>query len=274
MTLRGFKKQFQYKAGKAGYVGVEREAYVTDTNGIIVPRAEEVLRLALKPKHSGDPWCGYDYHPSPDWFGYELSACQVESRVGPVTLENLNRELTKRANDLMDYGFVRCGLKPAYIEIAPATMPLDVYPDPTGRYREIVKGISREVLLAACRVAGTHIHIGMENHEMALHVYNYVIHHLQELCEMGNGSFGERLGIYKQMAPDYQPRPYKDWQDFYQYALEKGFAEDPRKCWSLIRISVHGTIEFRMFGSTESEERIEMWARRCHELCQMAMATA
>ncbi len=275
MTLLDFKKLFQYKDGKAGYVGVEREAYVIDAHGIIVPRAKEVLDNVMRPILSFSFGSGDSVsRPGVDWFGYELSACQIESRVGPITLDKLTVELRERSNYLQGYGFLYTGLKPAYIEIAPATMPLDVYPDPTGRYQKIVKGISREALLAACRVAGTHIHIGMKDHDMALHVYNYVIRHMQELCEVGNGSFGERLAIYKQMAPDYHPRPYKDWEDFYQYALEKGFAEDPRKCWSLVRISVHGTIEFRMFGSTESEERIVMWAKRCHELCEMAMMTA
>lgn len=153
-------------------------------------------------------------------------------------------------------------------------MPLDVYPDPTGRYQRITKDMPRKILRAACRVIGTHVHVGMRDHEMALRVYNYAIRHLAELCEMGNGSFGERLAIYKQMAPDYEPKPYASWEEYYNTALEKGFAEDPRKCWTLIRISVHGTIEFRMFGATDSIDRIVSWATRCHQICQEAMASA
>lgn len=261
MNQEMFQQQFSYKLDHVGHVGVEREMFVTDAQGTIVPCAEDVLKSAL----SSSP---------ADWFGYELSACQVESRVGPTALSALESELKIREHHLNHYGFREHGLIPGYVEVAPSDMPIDVYPDPTGRYQKITKRMPRETLLAACRVAGTHIHIGMKDHESALRTYNYVIQHMSELCELGNGSFGERLAIYKQMAPDYLPRAYSNWKDFFQHALEKGFAEDPRKCWSLIRISVHGTIEFRMFGTTSSIQRIVSWANRCHELCEMAMIPA
>ena len=152
-------------------------------------------------------------------------------------------------------------------------MPLDVYPDPSGRYREIIKNMPREILLAACQVTGTHIHIGMPDHETALKVYNAVVKHMTVLREKGNGSFGERIRIYKMVAPNWESLPYRDWNDFYDSAVKFGFENDPRRCWNLIRISVHGTIEFRMFGSTPSFERIISWARsakfakkRCYKL--------
>jgi gamma-glutamyl:cysteine ligase YbdK (ATP-grasp superfamily) len=151
-------------------------------------------------------------------------------------------------------------------------MPLDVYPDPTGRYQKITRDMPREVLTAACRIIGTHVHIGMPDHETALRVYNRLCPYFEHLCEMGNGSFGERLAIYRQMAPKYKPTPYESWEDFYGSACKKGFVEDPRKCWTLIRISVHGTIEFRMFGATDNHERIVRWATKCHELCMEAAA--
>jgi ribosomal protein S18 acetylase RimI-like enzyme len=53
--------------------------------------------------------------------------------------------------------------------------------------------------------------------------------------------------------------------------VTKGFDKDPRKCWTLIRISKNGTIEFRMFGATPSLERIVGWAKLCHDLCKEAM---
>jgi gamma-glutamyl:cysteine ligase YbdK (ATP-grasp superfamily) len=276
MNIEMFKQQFSYKLDHVGHVGVEREIFVTDWNGTIVPRAKDVLEMATCTRTAGNFWSGTpeSWTPPKDWYGYELSACQVESRVGPVTLSELESELTDRSNDLDHWGFRTPYFRPLHTEIAPADMPLDVYPDPTGRYQKITQNMPRDVLLAACRVAGTHIHVGMRDHESALRTYNYVIRHTNELCEMGNGSFGERLAIYKQMAPDYEPRPYASWNEYYQYAVEKGFDTDPRKCWTLIRISVHGTLEFRMFGATESIDRIVSWATRCHELCQMAMAEA
>lgn len=101
----------------------------------------------------------------------------------------------------------------------------------------------------------------------AMRVYNNLIKHTDYLCELGDNSNGRRLEIYKIMAPDYFPRPYNDWIDYYSTALEKGFDDDPRSCWTLIRISKHGTIEFRMFGSSRDLSKIVFWARECHRLC-------
>ena len=111
----------------------------------------------------------------------------------------------------------------------------------------------------------------MPDHESALQVYNYAVGHYQELCRIGNGSFGERLDLYKVMAPDHVPEYYASWDHFVEVAKAKGFIEDPRKCWTLIRISTHGTIEFRMFGSTNSIERIVKWASYCKEICSNAL---
>jgi hypothetical protein len=42
---------------------------------------------------------------------------------------------------------------------------------------------------------------------------------------------------------------------------------DPRKNWSEIRISAHGTIEFRLFGASASDDENMQWIRECHALC-------
>ena len=256
MTSKNFKGLFRFDPTKSGFIGVERECFITTPEGLIVPEAAAVLAdLPFGP------------------FGYELSACQIESRVGPHTIAELAPAL-RTSDARLKTTLERYGFSALYTEVGPEDMPLDVYPDPTGRYQEIVKDLPRSVLLAACRVIGTHVHIGMPDHETALATYNGVIRHLDELCEIGNGSFGERLAIYRQMAPNYKPQPYCSWQEYYETAVAQGFAEDPRKCWTLIRISIHGTIEFRMFGATNSIERIVSWATRCHELCEDALAVA
>ncbi len=126
---------------------------------------------------------------------------------------------------IADASCMTCGFGTLHSEVAPENMPLDVYPDPTGRYQEITRNMPRHILLAACRVIGTHIHIGMPDHETALRVYNSVVPHYMELCEKGNGSFGERLAIYRIMAPDYEPKPYRDWDHFAAVVAEKGFGK-------------------------------------------------
>lgn len=275
-TYEEFRARFIYKPELAGYVGVEREYFLKqDCYGFgahtIVPKAVEVLNRLAKGIEIQRCFGSDSFSiPDPSQFGYELSRCQVESRDGPCMLCNIKCHL-QATRTLLQVATHDCGLQLGYENVGPEDMPLDVYPDPTGRYQKITKNMPREVLLAACRVIGTHVHIGMSDHETALKVYNRLCAHVDELCELGNGSFGERLAIYRQMAPDWCPMPYESWQHFYDVACQKGFADDPRKCWTLIRISVHGTIEFRMFGATDSIPRIVSWATRCHELCLKAL---
>lgn len=266
--MKSFMSLFRFDQSKTLHVGVEREYFITDKQGVIIPKAHQVLAQAIL---VGPPGPGGEILSPDESFGYELSACQIESRIGPCRLENLMSHLIKARGSLTIY-LSQAGFNCDTYEVAPADMPLDVYPDPSGRYQKITKDMPRHILLAACRVIGTHIHIGMPDHSTALKVYNQVIKQYDRLCTLGNGSFGERLDIYKTVAPDCDPPPYENWTEFYKYAQAKGFDQDPRKCWTLIRISKHGTIEFRMFGATSSLDRIVSWAALCHRLCNEALA--
>lgn len=265
-SLSQFMKQFHFDPSKAGFVGVEREFFLSNEKGEIVPFAYNVLNGI---QSSG--WCPPSYaeheHFNLDALvGYELSACQVETRTRPRTLAQIYDELSWQQEQLFA-SVSKHGLCLNYNEVAPVTMPLDVYPDPTGRYAKISKNMPHDVLLAACRVIGTHIHVGMGNHEEALRVYNRVIKETSVLCKLGDHSHGERLKIYKVVAPNAEPMPYDNWDHFFHVGQEAGFVEDPRKCWTLIRISSHGTIEFRMFGTTQSVAEVVSWVQTCHELC-------
>lgn len=268
--LHEFKERFQFNPERAFYVGIERECFLTNCNGAIVPDAPRVLAHIRKhgwntPLDEAD--VGVDLERV---VGHELSACQIETRTRPRLIGDVAAELHWQDREL-SRSLANLELAALHSEVAPDSMPLDVYPDPTGRYARIVETMPREVLLAACRVIGTHVHVGMPDHETALRVYNRVIEECDALCQFGDNSSGERLKIYKVVAPDAVPKPFGSWQSFFETAVEKGFVEDPRKCWTLIRISAHGTIEFRVFGATASIERIDSWARRCHGLCLDAL---
>ncbi len=252
--MEKFMSRFNFRRECCLAVGVERESFLTDKEGKIAPLAPMVLNFLTDRER----------------FGYELSACQLEDRIGPCNLHEVRSELMKNERDILEAERM-FQFKRIHMEVAPEDMPLDIYPDPTGRYQEIVKKLPRNILLAACRVTGTHVHIGMPNHHVALKVYNQVISQLDYLCTEGDGSSGRRLAIYKTMAPEQDLCPYGSWSDFHRQAVEKNFVDDPRRCWNLIRISVHGTIEFRMFGVTDNLDRIVSWAKICHNLCKVAM---
>lgn len=251
-----FLSRFNFDKRKKLHIGMERECFLTDLSGRIIPIARDVLEYLKSGSGKGR-------------FGYELSACQLEDRVGPVLIGKLSKAIVANNHELKraerDLGFKRM-----FCEVAPDDMPLDVYPDPTGRYQKITKEMPKNILLAACQVTGIHFHIGMPDKDSALKVYNSVIKECENLCRLGDCSNGKRLSIYRIMAPDYFPRPYESWEEYHAYAVIKGFESDPRKCWHLIRISIHGTIEFRMFGSTSSHARIIGWAKKCHEICRKA----
>jgi gamma-glutamyl:cysteine ligase YbdK (ATP-grasp superfamily) len=252
-----FSSLFSFDRTKALFIGMERECFLA-RKGVIVPEAYRMLKYLGDGSGKGS-------------FGYELSACQFEDRVGPCLIDHLGREIEKNET-VLAVAEKGLELERLFCEVAPVDMPLDVYPDPTGRYRSITEKMSKEILLAACRVAGIHFHVGMPDQETALRVYNQVIGYHGELCTDGDRSRGERLSLYGMMAKSSAPVAYRDWFSFYEYAEESGFADDPRRCWHLIRISIHGTIEFRMFGSTADRLLIDRWARKCHGLCQQALS--
>ncbi len=251
-----FLSQFHFDSNKAGLVGVEREQFITDDGGHILPKSPFYIReIGALPKLNQVD------------FGFELSACQIESKVGPTTLDDLPLLLDRAESRLRG---VDCtlGTRRVNLEVAPEGMPLDIYPDPTGRYQQITENMPISTLLAACRVAATHIHVGVRDIEHAISAFNAAVVHAPELIRDGDGSAGQRIALYRTMAKEFEPKPFSSVDDFFERAQLGGYANDPRSCWTIVRISVHGTIEFRMFGATISHEKIIAWAKTCHALCR------
>lgn len=253
--VEDFFQKFNYDSEKTLYVGIEREAF-TARNGKIFPLTPELLPLIelSNPKFQS--------------FGYELSACQLEMRYGPYHVSDISNGINLANTELKNLE-EQLKFSCYFADTAGQEIPLDVYPDPTGRYAKISASLSPEVLHAACYIAGTHVHIGMPNPKDALRVYNNVSNHVQELINMGDNSYGERIRYYKIMKSDIEPTYHKDIKAWVQDALDKNYYEDPRKNWSIIRLSIHGTIEFRMFGSTPDISKIYQWANTCRDLCNM-----
>lgn len=250
-SFKQFLEQFKFDPGKNLMVGIERECYLINKDDEIAPLAVKVLNhLGFQNGH----------------FGYELSACQLEWRIGPCLLSVLKDRLVSD-EAILEEAEKKIGFKRHLIELsAKDEIPLEVYPDPAGRYERIVKKFSKSVLSAACRAMATHIHIGMPDHQTALRVYNVVVSHFEKLCQLS----GRCLDNYGIVMPNYIPLHYNNWKDFYDLAIKNGFTDNPRSCWHMIRLSVHGTIEFRMFRATESLDEIVSWTTFCRELCKKA----
>jgi gamma-glutamyl:cysteine ligase YbdK (ATP-grasp superfamily) len=255
--LGAFIQQMQFRPMLTGRVGLEREVFLsTDPEGsLMVPQAMRALKILVDSQ--------YRSHFVP-----ELSACQLEYRTSPVKIDDLAEELITLDDDLCKR-LAPIGLYPVYREVGPADMPLNVYPE--DRYAVISGRMRIEVLRAACRVTGTHVHVGMPDLETAIRVYNHVIEHTDELIELGDGSAGERMRLYRIVSPRCDPFGVDSAQDLYRLAREQGFDSNLRNCWWLIRITRYGTIEFRVFGNTLDIYKVEEWARVCHKLCLEAL---
>lgn len=274
--MQKFIALFNFCAQNAFLVGIERECHLIDLEGRIVPWAPRVLEWMWS-RSNGRNHC----------YGYELSACQLEDRfAAPVPFADVKEQLLLSEAEIGD-AEKQLGFRRVFCGVAPEDMPLDIYPDE--RYLRITKTMPAEVISSACRVAGVHIHIGMPDAETALMVYNEVIKHLPMLYRVGCTQTGDRLGLYRQVvysgmskserirlfeqhlvtAPE--PPHYDGWAQFHERAKREGFDNDPRRLWDFIRISKHGTIEFRVFDTTSDLDLIVDWARLCYDLCRAGL---
>lgn len=253
-SLEDFKARFAFDPSKTHMLGVESECFIADAHGTLVPRAFDVLEQL---SHKGFP---------PTTFSCELSACQVERKTPPCYSEDVRHELQK-LEDALHTTLASLDLQASYDPVAPEDMPLDVYPDPSGRYQQIAARMDPEVLRSSCRVIATNVHVGMKDPDMALRTYNALVAHLPHLLRFGDKSGGRRLDIYKSTVPDWKPRQFEDWGDFHRFALEKGFAHDLRSWWSVLRISRHGTIEARWLDATDSVDETATWAKNFLAWC-------
>lgn len=255
ITFDNFLRQFKFTPMQnvlQGFrVGIEREAFLFDpTCGAIVPQAPSLI-AALRESAIKD-------QVSP-----ELSACQVEVKTEPLRPRSVARVLVQD-EQVLNAVAADLGFKLMFQPVAPADMRLDVYPK--DRYRRIAEQIPETVLAAGCRVAGTHIHVSASG-QTVLDVYNDLVDGFDDWLNLAGGYGTERMQLYREVTDRWRPVRYESWEDFYQHACESGFVDDLRSCWSLIRITAHGTIEFRMFDSTASVAEIDCWAQRCHKRC-------
>lgn len=243
-----------YDPSFRGHVGVEREFFLTNE----CVGSSSATRFAAR---SPDFLAAIS---DPAWT-YELSACQVEHRTDP------NFELAD-IRSALQRGLVRgrraatsLGLRLSAVEVAPDTMPYAIYPH-DARYAAIAATIPAHVLSAACRVTGTHFHVGCASADEALAVHNALVPHLDRLAVLGDHSAGERIRLYKMMATNWQSPHYDSAEHFDAVAREQGFADNLRNCWHLIRISRHGTVELRMFGMTDSIDENIAWVEAIRDI--------
>lgn len=257
MPIDDFKKLFSFDPQYHLYVGIERELYIT-RDGEFLPLADDILRSI------GDM-------QFPSTWTHEFSACALEQTIGPVKFENLHDTVVAMdiSKSMIEQKF---DVELLAYEVAPNNLPSTVYPDPTGRFGTIVETASSELVDAALRTGGIHIHIGIASHDQALRVHQKLSNEtvLEYLLSIGDNSNRERIDLIQHFT-DWSVDSFTSWSDFYEYIKSKDLLQDLKSYRPLIRISKHGTIEFRMFGSTNSRELIEFYVKTCHGLVSFAL---
>lgn len=226
-----FLSKYRFSVSGAGLLGAEVEYFLSKRQGPFQPVPDSPVFL----RGVGSEW------------GYELSACQVEHHTSPTdSLQKLGRLLVQGRSQGIERAR-QIGRRLVAVEIAPEDMNLAIY-DLDPRYVELAKKLPVEVLRAANRVAGTHLHIGMSSWEEALAVHNALAHHYREFLAMGDHSGGERIRLYKSMAPNFEPPQYLSLDHFCEVARTQNYLHDPRSCYHFVRINPKGTVEVRAFG--------------------------
>lgn len=241
-------------------LGIEREWFIM-RNGNIVPDIGKLLpRLQNEAKGQG---------LSESQFGFELFAGQVEDRTRPViSLEHLmfslreNESLLKKIGEKLNLHFI---CKDFVTEKELGELVVNPFDE---RHQKIWVEIPRERKVAASQVAATHVHVSVTGKE-AVKILNYCRKAIiDELARLGDFSQGKRLVAYQVMAETYESPVFKTLNELMAYIKEKGGERD---VWDMVRYKPStGTIEFRMFGATEDENKVREFVQACQQVVERA----
>lgn len=240
-------------------LGIERERFIISRyNNKIVSAIGTLLPKVQKiGKNMGLPV---------NLFGYELFAGQIEDRTLPCdSLPMLKNALI--ANDsVMDEVANQDGLAFDFSEFVEENQieKLEVNPFDQ-RHQNIWRSISSERRSAASRVASVHVHLSVCEHK-ALRLLNACRKtEIERLISIGDHSQGRRIETYRKMAEtDGIPPEFRSFEDVLAYINSHG---GEKNVWDLVRYKPSTkTIEFRMFGSTNSVREVIGYVKACLEL--------
>lgn len=240
-------------------IGVERERFIINEVSRKIVNAIDTLLPEVRKS-------AVRRGLSPNLFGYELFAGQIEDRT-PVcdSLPGLQRVLDVNDKILSEAG-KSIGLDFCFSEFVEENEigTLEVNPFDV-RHQKIWEAISQERRLAASRVIATHVHIGVSQAE-ALKLFSICNKDVVSiLASLGDHSNGKRMVAYKAMAQTDGCLPkFHTFNDLLAYIEDHG---GEKNVWDLVRYKPSTkTMEFRMFGSTPNVEEVIEYAKACLQL--------
>ena len=243
-----------FDANLDGHMGIERE--------FVLIRDEHLVPLSERFMSNYADLGGYGGRT--DRWTAELSACQVEDRTRPcANLSKLRRDL-ESGNLIGEQVAARSDCELQVMEVLPEDMPGDIHPS----YAHLEERLPASVLLAASRVAGTHLHIGCANLERAIDLHDRLCDVLPSIIALTDHTQGERMrlyhhvvqftmGTYAPRQPGTSPRygTPEQWRAYLADLQVTNLAE----CYDLVRISSYGTVELRAPGVTDDLDELLSW---------------
>lgn len=223
-------------------LGIEREWFITK-NGKITPAIGSLLPFLREQITDGF---------TEKNFGYELFAGQLEERTGICHgVDDLLTGLEKSALFCRRVASM-LGLELMCCDYVTKEELGDLMVNPFDeRHQRIWLEIDENKKVAASQVAAVHVHISASIDE-AVSILNCCGREgITRLAAIGDFSQGKRLAAYRTMAGVYgDPPNFSTPNELSAYIKAKGGERD---VWDLVRYKPStGTVEFRMFGSTEN----------------------
>jgi len=244
-------------------IGIEREWFILK-DGKIVPMIGELLEEIRKQTNNNS------FNEDFDQFGFELFAGQVEDRTR--ISDSINGAIISLSEnkEILINSCKNLGLEVVCKEFVTEQELGGLVVNPISeRHQEIWKNLPKERKVAASQVAAIHVHIQVTEDE-AVNVLNFCRKDVVDrLVEIGDSSEKRRIDAYRMMAKkNGDPPTFEDYKGLKKYIEESGGERD---VWDLIRYKPStNTLEFRMFGSTEDDEKIREFIEVSYDIVEKA----
>lgn len=255
-------------------IGVEEEFFAVDpsTRGLLTD-TRSLLESAQS--QQGD-------HENPS-YSEELRPCMIESRTGIChNLDQVRAEIRTLRS-----GLVQAASETGSWIAAAGTFPLADWRTqgfiPKPRFEHIAKTYAQladEHVICAC-----HVHVGVEDHETAIHVMNRVRPWLPVLSALSSSSpfwMGEDTGYasYRSMIWERWPmagmpptfRSFDHYKEGMKLLIDTGTSADAGQVfWDVRPGTRYETVEFRIADSCATIDEIIVQAGLCRALVQKCM---
>lgn len=190
--------------------------------------------------------------------------------VARVELQNL-RKMLQLLLEQEGLTMISAGTHPQALWLDQPSTPNDRYVELEDQLQDVVRSIL---------IFGLHVHVGVENHEIAISLVNQLRTWVPHLLAISTNSpfWGGRLTgiksyrsvVWRPLPRNGVPEPFASWSEFARYVqslIDAGIIDNGKKIWWDIRPhAFFPTVEFRMFDMPATFEDTMAIAALCQAL--------